>query len=158
MSQNENENESSENEGGGAPSEVEMLDKAPPASAALRAKILADPNVAKVAAKLGTPLEEYVNQIAYYINNPDVVPAVAIMSDEDIKKHTGNDAPTFEQLRDAAKAANDAFMAGQAPSGFEAARKNTVDMPSSGGEQVKPTKADPALQDAIKKGRFPSKG
>ncbi|MBL8910206.1 MAG: hypothetical protein JNM17_05805 [Archangium sp.] len=157
MSQNENETETEAAQQNENP-EIETLDAAPPASPELRAKILADPNVAKVAAQLGTPLEEYVNQIAYYMNNPGVVPALAQMSDEDIKKHTGNDAPTFEQIGAAVKAASDAFMAGQAPSGFDPARKNTVDMPSTGGEQVKTTSADPSLQDAIKKGRFPSKG
>lgn len=157
MSQNENDAP----EGGEAPDgplPVEMLDKPPPASAELRAKILADPNVAKVAAQLGTPLEEYVNQIAYYFNNPDTVPALAQAKDEDIKKLTGNAPPTFEEIEAAAKAANDAWMAGQSPSGFDQARKNTVDMPATGGEQVKPTNADPSLQDAIKKARFPSKG
>lgn len=156
MSQNEN--DAPQGEGPDGPIPVEMMDKPPAASAELRAKILADPNVAKVAAQLGTPLEEYVNQIAYYFNNPDTVPALAQASDEDIKKLTGNDAPTFEQIEAAAKAANDAFMAGQAPSGFDDKKKNTLEMPATGGEQVKTEKADPALQDAIKKARFPSKG
>lgn len=156
MSQNETE---TEEEGGEQPqTEFETLDKPPPASPELRAKILADPNVAKVAASLGMPAEEYADQIAYYMNNPGTVPGLLIASDEDIKKTTGNDAPTFKDIELAAKAANDAFMAGQAPSGFDPARKNTVDMPASGGEQVKTTSADPSLQDAIKKGRFPSKG
>jgi hypothetical protein len=156
MSENQNDNE---NEGGEqGPIPVEMMDKAPAASPELRAKILSDPNVEKVAKMLGTPLEEYVNQIAFFINNPDTAPALAQAKDEDIKKVTGNAPPTFAEIEAAAKAANDAYMAGQAPSGFDAAKKNTVEMPATGGEQVKPTNADPKLADAIKKARFPSKG
>lgn len=137
---------------------MEVMDKAPPISAELRAKIMADPNVAKVAASLGTPIEEFINQIGFFYNNPDTQPALAIASDEDIKKLTGNDPPTFEQIEANVKASAEAWAAGQAPSGYDAPKKNTVEMPASGGEQVKPTNADPKLQDAIKKARFPSKG
>jgi len=149
--------EQDENQG---PLPVEVLDKAPPIDPALRAKILADPNVAKIAAELNVPLEDYVNQIGYYINNPDAVPALAIAKDEDIKKHFGVDPPTFAQIEANLKASNDAFMAGQAPSGFTAHKKNTVEIPTSGGSQVEvdTEKTDPKLLDAVKKGRFPSKG
>lgn len=142
------------------PPEVEVLDKAPPIDPALRAKILADPNVAKIAAELGVPLDDYVNQIGYFINNPGVQPALAIASDEDLKKHLGVDAPTFEQIEANLKASNDAFMAGQAPSGFTAHKKATVELPSQGGKavDVDTEKTDPKLLDAVKKGRFPSKG
>lgn len=142
------------------PPEVEILDKAPPIDPALRAKILADPNVAKIAKELGVPLDDYVNQIGYFINNPGVQPALAMASDEDLKKHLGVDAPTFEQIEANLKASNDAFMAGQAPSGFVAHKKNTVELPSQGGKavDVDTEKTDPKLLDAVKKGRFPSKG
>lgn len=142
------------------PLPVEVLDKAPPIDPALRAKILADPNVAKLAAELGMPLDEYVNQIGYFINNPDAVPALAIASDEDLKKHLGVEAPTFAQIEANLKASNDAFMAGKAPSGFTAHKKNTVELPTAGGEtvEVDTEKTDPKLLDAVKKGRFPSKG
>ncbi|MEW6434393.1 MAG: hypothetical protein AB1730_23075 [Myxococcota bacterium] len=142
------------------PPEVEVLDKAPPIDPALRAKILADPNVAKIAKELGVPLDDYVNQIGYFINNPGVQPALAIASDEDLKKHLGVDAPTFEQIEANLKASNDAFMAGQAPSAFVAHKKNAVELPSQGGTalDVDTEKTDPKLLDAVKKGRFPSKG
>lgn len=149
--------EQSENPG---PPQVEVLDKAPPIDPALRAKILADPNVAKLAAELGVPLDDYVNQIGYFINNPDTQPALAMASDEDLKQHLGVDAPTFAQIEANLKASNDAFMAGQAPSGFTAHKKNTVEMPSTGGKavEVDTEKTDPKLLAAVKKGRFPSKG
>lgn len=153
----ENENDPNAPEG---PPQVEMMDKAPPIDPALRAQILADPNVAKLAKELGVPLEEYVNQIGFFINNPGVQPALAMASDEDLKNKLGVEAPTFQQIEANLKASNDAFMAGQAPSGFVAHKKNTVEMPSQGGKavEVDTEKTDPKLLDAVKKGRFPSKG
>lgn len=148
----------------GAPTEegppvVEVMDKPPPVDAALKAKILADPNVAKIAASLGVPLDDYVNQIGFYINNPDVQPALLQASDEDIKKHIGIEPPTFEAITATLKAVNDAFMAGQAPSGFEDKKKAAMTIPKEGGDQqVKVGTVDPSLADAVKKGRFPSKG
>lgn len=141
------------------PVQVEVMDKPPPIDPALKAKILADPNVAKIAAALGVPLDDYVNQIGFYINNPDVQPAVLQASDEDIKKHIGIDPPTFEQVTATLKALNDAFMAGNAPSAFEDKKKAAVALPKEGGDQqVKVGNVDPSLADAVKKGRFPSKG
>jgi hypothetical protein len=131
----ENETDSTAAEG---PPQVEVLDKAPPVDPALREKILADPNVARLAQVLGVPLDEYVNQIGYYINNPGVQPALAMASDEDLRNKLGVEPP----------------------SGFDAPRKKTIELPSQGGKaiEVEPEKADPKLVDAVKKGRFPSKG
>jgi hypothetical protein len=44
-------------------SDIEHLDAPPPISAELRAKILADPNVAKIAAELEMDLDEFVNTV-----------------------------------------------------------------------------------------------
>jgi pyruvate/2-oxoglutarate dehydrogenase complex dihydrolipoamide acyltransferase (E2) component len=153
----ENETDSTAAEG---PPQVEVLDKAPPVDPALREKILADPNVARLAQELGVPLDEYVNQIGYYINNPGVQPALAMASDEDLRNKLGVEPPTFQEIEANLKASNDAFMAGQAPSGFDGPRKKTIELSSQGGKaiDVDPEKTDPKLLDAVKKGRFPSKG
>ena len=135
--------------------DVEQLDAPPPISAELRAKILADPNVAKMAAELEMDLEVFVNTVGYYMNNPGVEPAFLVVSDENLRK-MGVEPPTAEALEANVRASVEAFKAGQAPSGFEDARKKTVDLASQGGEAVKP-KADPGLEDAVKKGRNPVK-
>ena len=136
-------------------SELEQLDAPPPVSAELKAKILSDPNVAKLAAELGMPLDEYVNTIGYYMNNPGVEPAFLVVSDENLKK-MGVDAPTNEQLEANVRASVEAIKAGQSPSGFEAAKKNAVELPSTGGETLT-SKSDPDLEDTVRKARFPRK-
>jgi hypothetical protein len=140
--------------------QIEMLDAPPPISAELRAKILSDPNVEKLAKELGQDLETYVNTIGYYINNPDVEPALLQASDDDIRKTIGIEPPTFEAITAALKAANDAFMSGpEAPSAFVDQRRPSIEIPKEGGDQpVQTGPADPKLVDAIKKGRLPSKG
>ena len=136
-------------------SELEHLDAPPPVSAELKAKILSDPNVAKLAAELGMPLDEYVNTIGYYMNNPGVEPAFLVVSDETLKK-MGVDAPTNEQLEANVRASVEAIKAGQSPSGFEAAKKNAVELPSTGGETLT-SKSDPDLEATVRKARFPRK-
>jgi hypothetical protein len=76
---------------------TEHLDAPPPISAELRAKILSDPNVAKMAETLQVPLEEFVNQVGYYLNNPGVEPAFLVVSDENLKK-MGVEPPTEAAL------------------------------------------------------------
>ena len=132
-------------------SEIEQLDAPPPISAELRAKILADPNIAKMAAELEIDLDTFVNTVGYYMNNPGVEPAFLVVSDENLRKR-GVEPPSAEALEANVRSTVEAIKAGQAPSGFEEPRKKTVEMSSLGGEPVKP-KADPGLEDAIKKGR-----
>jgi hypothetical protein len=108
---------------------VEQLDAPPPVSPELRAKILADPNVAKIAAELEMSVEEFVNTVGYYMNNPGVEPSFLVVSDENLE----------------------AFKAGQAPSGFDEARSKPVELNSQDGQAV--TTKDAELDDAVKKGR-----
>lgn len=135
--------------------EVEQLDAPPPISAEQRAKILSDPNVAKMAAELEMPLEEFVNTVGYYLNNPGVEPAFAVVSDADLKK-MGIDAPSAEALEASVRASVEAIKAGQSPSGFEQARKNSVEISSAGGKALTP-ESDPDLEDTVKKARTPGK-
>jgi hypothetical protein len=131
--------------------DVEQLDAPPPISAELRAKILSDPNVAKMAAELEMDLEVFVNTVGYYMNNPGMEPAFLVVSDENLRK-MGVEPPTAEAIEANVRASVEAFKAGQAPSGFEEPRKKTVDLAAQGGKAVE-TKADPGLDDAVKKGR-----
>lgn len=130
--------------------EIEQLDAPPPISPALRAKILADPNVAKIAAQLEMDLEEFVNTVGYYMNNPGVEPAFLVVKDEDLKK-MGVNVPTQEAIEANVRASVEAIKAGQAPSGFDDARKKTVDLGGQGGQAVQ-TRGE-GLDDAVKKSR-----
>src|SRR3990167_7463665 len=96
----------------GTGTEEENLDAPPPISAEQREKILADPNVAKMAAELEMPLDEFVNTIGYYLNNPGVEPSFLVVSDENLKK-MGVDAPTNEALEANVRASVEAIKAGQ---------------------------------------------
>ncbi|MFO0595213.1 MAG: hypothetical protein U0228_07910 [Myxococcaceae bacterium] len=137
--------------------QMDQLDQAPPISAELRAKILSDPNVAKLAASLEVSLDEFVNQIGYFMNHRDTEPLFAVVKDDDLRK-MGVEPPSAEAIEANVRATVAAIQAGQAPSGFTAHKKNTVEMPSAGGDQVKPDKVDPELEDTVKKVRFPTKG
>jgi len=132
-------------------SEIEQLDAPPPISAEQRAKILADPNIAKMAAELEMDLDTFVNTVGYYMNNPGVEPAFLVVSDENLRK-MGVEPPSAEAIEANVRATVEAIKAGQSPSGFDEPRKKTVEMSSQGGEQVK-LKPDPGLEDAVKKGR-----
>ena len=133
----------------GAP-DVEQLDAPPPVSAELRAKILADPNVAKIAAELEMSVDEFVNTVGYYMNNPGVEPAFLVVSDENLRK-MGVEPPTAEAIEANVRASVEAFKAGQAPSGFDEARSKPVALNSQDGQAV--TTKDAELDDAVKKGR-----
>jgi hypothetical protein len=135
--------------------DIEHLDAPPPISAELRAKILADPNVAKIAAELEMEIEEFVNTIGYYMNNPGVEPGFLVVSDENLRK-LGVEPPTAEAIEANVRASVEAIKAGQAPSGYDDPRKKAVEMSSQGGEAVQ-AKPDPELDDTVKKGRPPVK-
>ena len=136
--------------------DIVHLDEPPAVSAELRAKILSDPQVAKMAAELKMPLDRFVNTIGYYMNNPGTEPAFLVVSDENLRK-MGVTPPTIEQLEADVKASVEAFNIGQGPSGFDAPRKSMVELPSQGGEVVQ-AEPDRALEDAVRKARFPKKG
>lgn len=130
--------------------DVEQLDAPPPISAELRAKILSDPNVAKMAAELEMDLEVFVNTVGYYMNNPGVEPAVLVVSDENLRK-MGVEPPTAEAIEANVRASVEVIKAGQAPSGFDEARSKPVELNAQDGEAV--TTKDAELDDAVKKGR-----
>ncbi len=135
--------------------DIEQLDAPPPISPALRAQILADPNVAKIAAELEMSLDEFVNTVGYYMNNPGVEPAFLVVSDENLRK-MGVEPPSAEAIEANVRASVEAIKAGQAPSGFDEARRKPVELSPRGGEAVK-TGAGSQLDDAVKKARAPLK-
>jgi len=131
--------------------EVEQLDKPPKISPELRKKILSDPNVAKIAAELEMDLDEFVNTVGYYLNNPGVEPAFLVVSDENLRK-MGINPPSAEAIEANVRASVEAIKAGQGTSGFEDSKEKPVDLSSQGGQPVN-RMSDPGLSDTVKKGK-----
>ncbi len=134
--------------------EVESLDAPPPVSPELRAKILSDPNVAKIAAELEMDVEQFVNTVGYYLNNPGTEPAFLVVSDANLRK-MGVEPPSAEAIEANVRASVEAIKAGQAPSGYVDKKKQPVAMPSEGGQALKPKEIDPDLEDSVRKLRTP---
>jgi hypothetical protein len=130
---------------------VEMLDAPPPVSAALRKKILSDPNTAKLAKEVDMDLETFVNTVGYYMNNPDVEPAFLVVSDEELRKN-GYEPPTVAQLQANVRESVAMFEAGSANSGFDKPKKNTLELRAVevGEKKAKPAKADPVSKASSK--------
>ena len=101
-------------------------------------------------------VDEFVNQIGYYLNNPGTEPAFLVVSDENLRK-IGVEPPSAEAIEANVRATVEAIKIGQSPSGFDAPRKNAVDLASTGG-QAPTGSSDPALEGAVKKGWLPPKG
>lgn len=57
----------------------------PARAAEIRKKIMADPNIAKIAEKLGMNYEAFVELVMKYALNPGLQPMVHVMSDADIR-------------------------------------------------------------------------
>jgi hypothetical protein len=132
---------------------VENLDAPPPISATQKAKILSDPNVAKIAAELGMSVDEFANTVGYYLNNPDTEPGFLVVSDENLRK-MGVEPPSADAIEANVRATVELLKAGTNPSDFRDAKRKTVELEAQG-EQVKPTKVDPDLEDTVKKARIP---
>jgi hypothetical protein len=132
---------------------VENLDAPPPISAAQKAKILSDPNVAKIAAELGMSVDEFANTVGFYLNNPDTEPGFLVVSDENLRK-MGVEPPSAEAIEANVRATVEPIKAGTNPSAFQDARRKSVELQAQQ-EQLKPTAVDPDLEDTVKKARTP---
>lgn len=62
-----------------------------------RAKILADPNTARIAKELSMPLEEYVDMVLHYAMNPGAEPELLMVKDEDLRAQ-GFNPPSIQDV------------------------------------------------------------
>ena len=53
--------------------------------AAVRAKVVADPNTKRIADSLEMPFDEYVEMVMKYVANPNLEPQLHIASDADLR-------------------------------------------------------------------------
>lgn len=63
--------------------------KAQKSALEIRKKVLADPNTAKIAEKLGVPLEEYVEGVVHFAMNPEELPEYVVVTDETLQEKFG---------------------------------------------------------------------
>jgi hypothetical protein len=68
-----------------------------PSPEAIRSRLLQDPNTPKLAEQLGVPLEEYVQQVMYFVQNPHEEPQLLVVEDEDLRA-MGHEPPSAEAL------------------------------------------------------------
>lgn len=55
--------------------------------AAIKKKLLADPNTAGIAKNVGLSLDDYVKQVMSFVANPALEPELYIVKDKDLRKH-----------------------------------------------------------------------
>jgi hypothetical protein len=58
----------------------------PPDPQALRKKLLDDPTTEQIANELGVSLEEYIEQVLHFAMNPEAVPDLYLVEDEELRK------------------------------------------------------------------------
>lgn len=115
----------------------------------IKAKLLADPNTAKIAEALGVGLDEYVQLILNYVEDPNLDPPIYIANDAELKS-LGAVAPSTAEMKKFIESSMAVLDAAQG-SGYQGKTKPLVAMPTE--ESVaKPLKAkeDAALKDALK--------
>lgn len=124
---------------------------ASPESEALRKKILADPNTAKIAENLGVPLEDYVNQVLHFALNPKAEPQVYVVEDAALRQ-MGYEPPDAEAMGKYIVEAAALVEASASPTEFVdgPAKKQPVQLSASPGDAV-PEKDDPQLKADLSK-------
>lgn len=58
----------------------------PPDPEALRKKLLDDPTTEQIAKEIGVSLEEYIEQVLHFAMNPEAVPDLYLVEDEDLRR------------------------------------------------------------------------
>ena len=73
-------------------------EKGPKNPLEIKKKILADPNTALIAQKLGQDLEEYVEGVLFFAMNPDAKPELVVVTDEVAKERFGLTLPKESEI------------------------------------------------------------
>jgi hypothetical protein len=118
----------------------------------IRKKVLADPNTAQIAEKLGVSLDEYVNQVVFFVLNPNAEPSLYVVEDEDLRSmgvEPSTEDDVGKYLMEAiaiAKAAN------PSTTEYSDAKKKLVEMPDTPAPNAEKPK-DPTLESDVNKSR-----
>lgn len=105
---------------------------------ALRTKLLHDPYTAKIAAELGIPIDEYVQQVLHFAQRPSVEPQLLVVEDEDLI----NQGHTLLDEKDMARFLVESVTEASPPqpTGFSQENKRRVQL---SGEAASPTSSAP---------------
>lgn len=134
--------------------------KPPPARRAtadeMRAKLRADPEIAKIAKNVEMSLEEFIEGVLVYHANPDLPPQLTVVSDEELKQK-GIAVLTSEQLEANMMATVNTINASKGPTEYAETKVEPVKLNGAPTDQPL-TERDPSLEEGIKKQRIPRKG
>lgn len=123
---------------------------APKDPQALRQRILDDPNTAKIAEKIGVPLEQYVADVMHFVQNPGADPSVYVVEDEDLRSK-GYEPPDADAIGRYLIEAAAVASAADSTEWTDPAGKKLVDMSGPQAATQAPETTDPALKDELSK-------
>ncbi|MBS1152966.1 MAG: hypothetical protein H6Q89_4664 [Myxococcaceae bacterium] len=125
-------------------------DKGPKNPLEIKKKILADPNTALIAQKLGVDLEEYVEGVLFFAMNPDAKPELVVVTDEVAKERFGitlpKEAEIIQQFNTELELATVADK-----TDFQAARAKPVQMETPDSPASERNAEDAKLKEELKK-------
>ena len=116
----------------------------------IKKKVLADPNTALIAAKLGVDLEEYVEGVVFFAMNPDAKPELLVVTDEVAKERFGltlpKEAEIIQQFNNELELATVADK-----TDFQAAKPMLVQMETPDAPSKEANAEDAKLKEELKK-------
>jgi hypothetical protein len=122
-----------------------------------RAKILADPNTARIAKELSIPLEEYVNMVLHFAMNPGAEPELVMASDEDLRAH-GFNPPSIKEVENYLEEVVEVSGVYLATEYNEAAPKPPVSLPQAPAATADDSQSSPELKDELARTLKKSRG
>ncbi len=119
----------------------------------IRKKVLADPNTAQIAEKLGVSLDEYVNQVVFFVLNPNAEPSLYVVEDEDLRSMGEKPSTEDEVGQYLMEAIAIAKAANTSTTEYSEAKKKLVEMPDTPAPSADTKEKDPTLADDVNKSR-----
>ena len=118
----------------------------------IRKKVLDDPNTAQIAEKLGVSLDEYVNQVVFFVLNPNAEPSLYVVEDEDLRSMGEKPSTEDEVGQYLMEAIAIAKAANTSTTEYAEAKKKLVEMPDTPAPSAEKPK-DPTLEADVNKSR-----
>jgi hypothetical protein len=112
---------------------------------AVRALVLSDPNTAKIAEKLGVPLEDYVREVVHFVLNPKADASLYVVEDDDLRT-AGFEPPDADAIGRFITEAAAVSSAADATEWTDPRGKKPVDLDGPRGAPEVPDKTDPKLK------------
>lgn len=71
--------------------------KSPVDPEALRQQLRADEDTAALAKNIGVEIEDYIDQVLFYVQNPEADPEMTVIADEDVERVIGETSEAFDE-------------------------------------------------------------